>query len=136
LEQWPNGTSAHIYVNTMAFGRTFPFARSRALIRPSCVRARTKPNHTATLLVLLSLLFDSSINRYQNLLVAAYWDVYVREKTADTILAGGTMAGEFTGMWWPCNRVRCCCVQKTIAVAARSKVYLTNLTMIVRDQPV
>lgn len=27
----------------------------------------------------------------------AYWDIYVRETTADTILAGGTMAGEFTG---------------------------------------
>jgi hypothetical protein len=34
----------------------------------------------------------------------AYWDIYVREKTADTILAGGTMAGEFTGMY-----VGCCC---------------------------
>jgi hypothetical protein len=28
----------------------------------------------------------------------AYWDIYEREKTASTIKAGGTMAGEFTGM--------------------------------------
>jgi hypothetical protein len=58
------------------------------------------------LLVLRSffLSFDSSINRYQILLIAAYWDIYVREKTADTIVAGGTMAGEFTGMWQSCHR--------------------------------
>jgi hypothetical protein len=32
-----------------------------------------------------------------------FWDTYVREGKADTIQVGGTMAGEFTGMSYPCE---------------------------------
>jgi hypothetical protein len=111
-----NDTSAHIFVNTMAYDRTFPLPKFPGLTPPRCVSScvflatcclfcaiSCRLEHCTNAFLIVSLVLLCWRGGGDGLFLSAtattaYWDIYVREKTADTILAGGTMAGEFTGM--------------------------------------